>query len=179
MAWMVDFRQALRAGMALRVDVPLAAGGSTDSGGAAGRRRVAGRNRRRRRGGGPGGLLDAHHYTDGYGCPLGYADQWHARGPGPRLPAGSVDDIFRVEGDMAPLVAPQGLADVPGSAGRQAAALLGVPNATFAHVDGADALTGTGRADPGAPGIRLHRPLLRLLGAGLTQADTFSLLTFS
>ena len=180
MQWMTDFRQALDSGMALRLDLPVVPGGLPS---AVARLAVVGARVETDAAGGARTLrqlLDAHHYTDGLWLPPhGTPTNGTPAGRAPSSRPGSTRDIFRVEGDMAPLNPPTGLADEAGSAGFQAAALLGMDKATFAHVAGADA-----QAARTAEQVRLLlafafiRPLLRLLGPGLARPDADTLLAY-
>jgi hypothetical protein len=147
LGWLTDFDAALAAGMAVRI--PLAPGlvapavrrlvvvgacASLDADAAADAL-VA--------------LIDAHHYTAGIsflrpGTPTNAApDQRAGLGRSP-----SAREVFDVEGDMFPLVAPaRTLVDNLDCDAVTAARLLGIDPATFGHVAGADMLTGLASQD--------------------------------
>ena len=173
MAWLVDFRAALQAGMAVRLLLPTSPDGRAT---AVERLTVIGARSSADAAAGATTLtelLDAQHYTVGLSLPdPGTPTTGTPAGRAPSMRPGPIEDVFAVEGDMTPLVPPVDLAADPDSAGQRLARPLGIDHHVFSHVAGA------GRADlPVGRSIRLllayaFRPTVRrLLGPGLGDAD--------
>ncbi|MEN3281425.1 MAG: hypothetical protein V7607_2565 [Solirubrobacteraceae bacterium] len=146
LAWLTDFDAALRAGMAIRIAFPAGPRPVVERlvvvGACAALDPDRGADTL-------SALLDAHHYTDGLsflepGAPTNSTPA--ARAAMTRAP--SAREVFDVEGDMYPLVAPaRTLVDDPDADGATVARMLGLDPATFGHVAGADALTGLASQD--------------------------------
>jgi hypothetical protein len=171
LAWLTDFNTALDVGMALRIQFPvgpppqverlLVVGACTSLDPGRSATAVA-------------GLLDAHHYTHGVsllppGAPTNSTPEQRAavaRAPSAR-------EVWDVEGDMFPLVSPpRTLVDTPGCDGQLAAQLLGIAQATFAHVAGADGLTALAGRELRFLLSRAALPhVRRLLGTNVAETD--------
>lgn len=122
-------------------------------------------------------LLNAHHYTHGLSMPAaGTPTNGTPAGRAPAPEPHGIDEVFRIEGDMAPLVPPSNLINDATAVGRAAAAALGVPQRVFGHVAGADARTGlAGELIRGLLGSAFQGPLRRLLGPALDDDDAITL----
>ncbi|MEV5410330.1 hypothetical protein AB0K60_16015 [Thermopolyspora sp. NPDC052614] len=136
--WMLDFAAARKAGMALTITLPPTSGTprvdelivvgahvSRDPASSAAALEA---------------LLDAHHYTDGLSFVRPGAPTNALPGTRPdRTSRPPAQEVFRVEGDLWPLVKPGAtLVDEPAADGNEAARLLGIGPSVFGHVHGAD-----------------------------------------
>lgn len=180
MRWMVDFEQARQVGMAHVLTLPapfvtvrrlsvlglrtqLDAQGTSD----AVRSHLAGA-----------------HYTHGLSMPVPgtpTTSTLTARTPA-RLPT-TIEDIFRIDGDMLPLVDLPHLSDGqkggPGLAGTDTATALGIPADAFDTVDGA--WQPTARASQLVRTLLVAafaRPFRRALGTSLSDEDAKELFSF-
>lgn len=136
--WMVDFDEAVKAGLGLVLTLPATAGGPP----AVRRLVVVGAHASRDPKASAealAALLDAHHYTGG----LSFMRPGAATNAVPgertdRTTEPDIEDVFDVEGDLVPLAPPSTLVDQPPADGLEAAELLGLDPAVFGHVAGAD-----------------------------------------